>query len=165
MQSSLEAGIFGATASIISTHHLSVHQFLNQYYLFFLIFLCCLENSSFLIWFSLEIKIIIIFLSVFCLCIHKVQSLVDNCREVVNKTIIYCCKHRICLLYASDIFSIFLGWKWVGTELTHFNIFHVIPSWYRVVNKLAPTQPTPYNQALRFQRADVCLKNQLKMMN
>ena len=37
-------------------------------------------------------------MSVFCLCVHKVKSLVDNCR-VVNKTIIFCCKHCSCLLY------------------------------------------------------------------
>ena len=138
----------GATASIISTHHLSVRQFLNQYCLLLQVFLCCLENSCFLIRFPLETKIFIIFLNVFCLCIHKVKNLVDNCREVVSKTIICCCNYRSCLLYASAIFSIFPGWKWFGTELTRFNIFLIIPSWYRVVNEPAPGQPTLYNQAL-----------------
>ena len=85
----------GATASIISTHHLSVWQFLNQYCIFFLDFICCLESSCFLIPFSLNTKILIIFLSVFCLCILNMYSLVHNCREVVKKTIIYCCKHAV----------------------------------------------------------------------
>ena len=98
-----------ATASIISTHHLSVRQFLNQYCLFFLLFPCCLENSCFLIRSSLETKIIIIFLSVFCLRIHNVKRLDDSCRDVVNKTIICCCKHCSCLMYAFAIFNILLG--------------------------------------------------------
>ena len=100
----------GATASIISTHHLSVWQFLNQYCLFFLVFLCCIENSCFLIRFSLETKILIIFLSMFYMRIYNVKSLVDNCREVVNKTIICRCKHCSCLLHASAIFSISPCW-------------------------------------------------------
>lgn len=33
------------------------------------------------------------------------DSLVDNCREVVIKTIICCCKHCSCLLYSSAILN------------------------------------------------------------
>ena len=99
----------GATARIITTYHLSVRQFLNQYCLFFLLFLCCLENSCFLIRFSLETKILIISLSVFCLCIHNVESLVDNCREVDNRrkqsfvvanTVVACCMHLPYLVFS-----------------------------------------------------------------
>ena len=128
----------------MSTHQLLVQQFQNWYYFFFLVFLCCLENSCFLIRFSLETKILIIFLSVFCPCINNVKSLVDNYREVVNKksfvaanTAVVCCMHPPSLVFPR-----------VGTELTRFNIFHIIPSCYRVVNEAAPCQPTSHNQAL-----------------
>ena len=92
---------FTTWASIISTHHLSGRQFLNQYCFFFLVFFYCLENSFFLIRSSSETKILIIFLSLFCLCILNVKSLVNNYREVVNKTIICCCKH--CSFFAVSI--------------------------------------------------------------
>ena len=95
--------------------------------------LCFLSSFSLLSWkqliliqFSLEIKILIIFSSVFCLCIHNVKILVDNCRKLSKNTIICCCKHCSCLLYASAIFSISRVESWLAPSwpILTFSIYY-----------------------------------------